>query len=377
MKLPGLPAVLLVLVACAIVPSVLPTSRERQPERLTEFEQVDAQRCAECHAELVESLQTAPHWNTLLRGSSTLAAERFQGQARLGKNSFLIQQEKDSLSLQVEGKPGALPIDWVFGSGHHAQTPVSVLTSPAGRTEIVELGVTWYPKSGLGPTPGSDGLLTEPPPWPSHGMHHDNDGAVQCFGCHSTRLPVVDGQIDFRRIVTGVRCTRCHTQAAQHVKTIEDGELSLLRWSGLTPLESISRCGECHRRPDEFTSDEITPESKLIIRFAPVGLSQSRCFTAQDDRPSSRFDCMTCHDPHQPAATERAHYLSRCHRCHTGDSANRPACGLDSVAPDSTRCLDCHMPKVEANPWLSFTDHWIRIRSDLPDDSTEPATTEP
>ena len=135
----------------------------------------------------------------------------------------------------------------------------------------------------------------------------------------------------------------------------------------MTPLESVNRCGECHRRADHLTPDELTPDNQLLIRFASVGLVQSACFLKQstlsaDQLPQGtrpRFDCVTCHDPHRPAESDSAFYVARCAACHN------TAATKCSQQPSDSNCLPCHMPKVEVQPPLRFTDHWIRIRKSI------------
>ena len=165
--------------------------------------------------------------------------------------------------------------------------------------------------------------------------------------------------IDFEHAELGVSCGRCHLKTASHARS--DGELPTSpAWTALTALESINRCGECHRRADEFTRDELTVDNSLLIRFAPVGLAQSKCF---QDLAEGRLDCLTCHNPHQAAATDAEYYRQRCLDCHAvqeqPDPKSAPICAAEPMSSD---CLNCHMPKVDVSPHLRFTDHWIRVR---------------
>jgi hypothetical protein len=189
-------------------------------------------------------------------------------------------------------------------------------------------------------------------------LHHTAAEALRCFACHCSYVPVEKGRIDFDRLITGVNCTRCHEGAAQHLAA-EGSAPAGVAWKSLSALDSINRCGECHRRGDEFTSDELTPDNKLLLRFAPVGLSQSPCFQAQGASPGERMDCLTCHNPHRPAATDPAFYAQRCLQCHQPEAAGHVSC---PIAPQGNDCLRCHMPKVSVSEGLSFTDHWIRVR---------------
>ena len=256
-----------------------------------------------------------------------------------------------------------MPMDWVFGSGHHAQTPVSVVRTPRGETQVVELAWSWYPKHGLRPTLISDpaGAVADAGSQKAvPGNWHSTDESRRCFGCHSTSVPIENGQIDFQHLLPGVRCQRCHQGTRRHVVAANEGEddLRIERWADLSPLESIRRCGECHRRDDEFSPEEIKPEATQLVRFSPVGLSQSACFVGQET-VGRRLTCTTCHDPHRPAETDAEFYRQRCLNCHGPGPRTAVAC---TAQPLTANCLPCHLPKVQVSKYLTFTDHWIRVR---------------
>ena len=56
----------------------------------------------------------------------------------------------------------------------------------------------------------------------------------------------------------------------------------------------------------------------------------------------------------------RRRAAERCLSCH-GSTAPHSEC---PAAPSTSDCTTCHMPKVEVQPHLRFTDHWIRVRDD-------------
>ncbi len=318
--------------------------------------QVDAHRCAECHSTLYEEFQKAPHRFTLRPGNDSELIERFRGQSiDLFNDTYQFDKVQGMLQVSAKAFPGRRSVDWIFGSGHHALTPVTLLENPRGETEMFQFHASWYPDHGLGLTPGSMAQGETA----SIGLHHSATETLQCFGCHSTFLAVENGQLDLNRSVVGVTCARCHPGAARHADS--EGELpTAVDWKALSPLDSINRCGECHRRIEEFTQDELTTENQLLIRFAPVGLALSPCFQSQAEASRSvRMDCITCHDPHRPAATDPAYYAQRCNTCHAPSQADSTPC---PVRPQGSDCLTCHMPKVKTSDYLAFTDHWIRVR---------------
>ncbi|MFO1003236.1 MAG: multiheme c-type cytochrome [Planctomycetaceae bacterium] len=328
-------------------------------------------RCASCHQDVCDEFQNAPHTRTLIEASTPSILSRFAGRSfRIAENGPLISfEERDKqLWMTSETYPESLKIEWMFGSGQHAMTPVSLLTNSDGSTELIECSVSWFPPDLLGATPGAD--LSGSPGIRSLGETLDHARTMECFGCHVTHLPHDNGQIRQREIVTGVSCDRCHPGGEKHIASMEEGAaLSIEKWSQLSPLESINQCGECHRRADQLTASELSPDRPVLVRFAPVGLAMSACFLKQDSVPggphSFRMDCMTCHDPHKPAEEAKEFYIAKCLQCHGPEKHQVAECTSPMT---SGECLDCHMPTVGLTENLKLTDHWIRIRtsSDLP-----------
>ncbi|MBM83712.1 MAG: hypothetical protein CMJ78_24410 [Planctomycetaceae bacterium] len=329
--------------------------------------------CTQCHQDLVQSFARTGHAQTLRDAGSKEIVQRF------------TQSDDENLPIRFEKHQGRLwvfpkdepelrrPVQWCFGSGRHAQTLVSLSESPRGQSVGCELSVSWYPDVGLASTLGQFTLESEESEF--LGNHLTANQTMNCFACHTTYLPVrksahvwegdeksfnvhinarsVEGLIG-AGVQAGVFCQRCHPKSPTHVKQAEadgwKGDTSILeKWSDLPPLESVNRCGECHRRADEFTAEELTKENSRIVRFASVGLSLSRCFTE-----SGQLTCLNCHDPHAALETGKDFYEQKCRQCH-GDQNDSFACSNRQT----TDCLRCHMPKRELHPHLSFTDHWI------------------
>lgn len=366
-------------------------------------------RCAACHFKVAEFFVDAPHSRTLHRADKAAMREilgelndahpnglhglQLDWKQERDRNRFpMVFHKPRTLPVAVSESFGVpFPIHWLFGSGKHAHTPVSVWLNADGEVEALEHRLSWYPGHGWGETLGlssseqNRGAGFQPAGQAgslSHfgleslGKIHDPAATRECFGCHTTSLPLKDGGRDFDwgRIVPGVSCERCHVHGDRHARAMEDGSEATLfeRWADLSPLESVNRCGECHRRADHFTPDELVPENDRLVRFASVGLVQSKCFLKQREWPfdgptpsaagARRLDCVTCHDPHRPAESDPAFYMQRCATCHDAAFGGyAPAC---STQPKESNCLPCHMPKLEVQTPLKFTDHWIRRRGD-------------
>jgi hypothetical protein len=223
--------------------------------------------------------------------------------------------------------------------------------------------VSWYPSGELGVTLGMD-VLHEPTGLSALGHHWPPAETANCFGCHCTYVPTVEGKIQFDHLEPNIGCVRCHTDTQQHLTDVDhDRETTIERLSSLAPVEAVDRCGECHRRASEL-GGEIRSDDRTIVRFAPVGLVQSSCFQQQQevilaDGKPARLVCTTCHNPHGPAQHDWRSHVAVCLQCHDRSQGRAKDC---KVAPRDENCLPCHMPAVPANPQIQFTDHWIRVR---------------
>lgn len=330
---------------------------------------VRMKQCCECHEKVCQQFAGAPHLRTLRKATDPGVMEKFvDREVTLKENglTYRFYKEDDSLWVKCDGYPAPIRIEWVFGSGLHAMTPVSLFPNEQGESELLQHIVSWYPSGKLGVTLGLQELAHHRKGIRSLGEVGGHAKTLNCFGCHTSYLGNVPGEIETSQMLPGVSCVRCHLNGEEHIKAVERGDkdLKLLKWNSLTALESINQCGECHRRSDQLEPDEIHPDNKLLIRFAPIGMSQSPCFLKQSevilsDGKPARFDCTTCHDPHEQASRDPEVYRKVCLTCHSDLKDHAPVCSKESM---QSNCLPCHMPPVNVHDNLSFTDHWIRIR---------------
>ncbi|MDA1161697.1 MAG: multiheme c-type cytochrome [Planctomycetota bacterium] len=371
-------SVLAVAVLAGLGIAIRPQTEDAEPPALVHTitsneTPVSMAECRQCHEQEVEAFEAAPHLHTLWKPDDPLVVSRFDhGKFRWptpgtdGQEfQFQFDDDGDGLKLSCDALPESARFDWVLGSGRHAMTPVELKTDADGQTILKQLSVTWYPGIGTGVTLGQDPNIPPPHDLNAFGEWLPHAEAKNCLGCHATHLPVTGGVIDEARIIPGVRCARCHENGREHIRKANEGSpTGMVRWSKLSPRESINRCGECHRRADQLTKIDLDSERKELIRFASVGLVMSPCFHGQDEsestRPAVRLDCLACHDPHRPAESAPDRYVEICNRCHAGSKQFAPDC---SSSRTDRNCLPCHMPGVEIAPNLTFTDHWIRVRS--------------
>jgi len=329
----------------------------------------DVVRCRVCHASQSEEFLTTGHALALRLAHDPEVLSRFAGKTvSVGQPavSFRFWEESGTLWNANEKSGVKTQVHWMFGSGHHGMTPVVVAKNRYGEDEGPDLHVSWYRPHGLALTMGHEPVLTADPD--SLGSLNNASDTKQCFKCHTTELTKKGRGIETANLLPGVLCSKCHANAKEHAEKMHGGETassSFDDWKSLSPIQSVDRCGECHRSPTAFKPEQIQPENRALTRFASVGLPLSRCFQFQKTRQLSdgtarRLDCLTCHDPHRPMTTDPQHYNNVCRDCHSRPDSQDSDCPKQIITSD---CVGCHMPKVRMNAPVSFTDHWIRVRS--------------
>jgi predicted CXXCH cytochrome family protein len=225
-------------------------------------------------------------------------------------------------------------MEWVFGAGMLAFTPV--LRTESGTW--IEHRVSWYSASAK---PGM--TLGHPPQPPASavaalGQPQTAETIYRCFNCHATGVRTGP---DLSALTPGIQCERCHGPGQAHSASP--------RRDNIRKVSGVTFCAECHRTPapGNAAAERSDP---MMIRFAPVGLTASRCFTE-----SGKLSCTTCHDPHGGPRPTTAQYETRCTSCHQTIKVRGSNC------PRTSGCLSCHMNKATPVADLTFTDHRIRV----------------
>lgn len=310
------------------------------------------QACEPCHAQIYRAQRGTHHAGALKPVRESPLGGLLKTLRERGGAAFRYAAEPDGgvFATAEHGSDSArLALEWVFGAGAQAYTPVGRL-----RGVWVEHRVSWYrARDGLSLTPGYD-------PAPSRdafaalGVPQTAQNIYRCFNCHAAGVEQrEDGALDLDRMIPGVTCERCHGPGAAHIEAARAGKPprnSIFSPARMNARQQAEFCAGCHRSPDSrFNSATPELDSPLSIRFAPVGLMASRCF-----QKSGRLTCVTCHDPHRdPLPAADPHYTRVCTACHAQTRAHRAA------TPDD--CVQCHMKKSEPAAYLRFTDHRIRI----------------
>jgi hypothetical protein len=250
-----------------------------------------------------------------------------------GGRRFEYRPEGEWLRVEVGGL--AAPLEWTFGSGAFAYTAV-------GRHQgsWFEHRISWYTAPARASlTPGHSLAISSPVQ--ALGIVQNANDSYRCFNCHATGVKRDASGADLSGMAAGIQCERCHGPGRRHA------EAGTILNPGRFPAQaSVEICGECHRSPKAGQFSPVPElDDPMSVRFQPVGLMASRCF-----RESKKLSCLTCHDPHADARrNEAAFYNAKCLACHT--------CKRDETAG----CLGCHMQRTTPAPYLTFTDHRIRI----------------
>lgn len=315
----------------------------------------DESSCIDCHAQ-AEEFEKTGHARTLRGASDQVSLDLLNKLMSEGKHG-ITELVPDESSVKVfrddDHAKQYVQLDWCFGSGTHAHTWAGLLTDSRNTTDLLEFRYSWFQQiHGFERTPGQpvspgEGAVS------SFGLLFDGPKAARCLSCHATHVPVENGEIHSAGIIPGVNCQRCHGPRAAHV--VSDGELHPEGWRIKDRMDSVRRCAVCHRVAEEREPHEIRPDNPDIVRFQPMGLMRSRCFT------ESEMTCVTCHNPHKPMASQDSKGIWQCLQCHNPiENPSHSGC----AAGMSDNCLDCHMPKVRMEFPIHFTDHWIRVREE-------------
>jgi len=335
---------------------------------------VGPQVCAECHPGEAALHARSGHALTLRPAERRILARRLDGMTITDPErpnatwSYQFLEGRLQIRRRAPGQVERWIVDYAFGSGHHATTFVNVL-DPSIPT-ILEHRLTYYTRENvLGITPGQDAHLRTPGVTP-HGLEPAPRESRKCFGCHSTQIAARgDQQIDEATMIPNVSCERCHGPGRAHVVAARRGgvesELSPPFGTDNWTAEALLKmCGACHRHPSRARPGQIRRDDPHLARFQPVGLMQSECY----QRSAGALSCVTCHDPHARASSNRTSYDKICIECHrsrvtsTDAAHDLAATGVVCGVSPRQRCVECHMPKVESGQHILFSDHWIRIR---------------
>jgi hypothetical protein len=320
---------------------------------------VDERLCAECHPGHAADHAKSGHASTFhLAGDHAITRQldgmSFADPQRSYRYQYSLDEQQDLwVSIPELFGEERFPLEYSLGSGENAVTLLTLAPTRLGDTVGVEHRVTVYrdePEWELDLTPGHAAET------PRQEIEHfgkliQGDDLTRCIACHTTSGRVVGQEIVGLRANVG--CQSCHGPGREHLTAVETGGRGGYHgFTERTAREEVQLCGRCHRLPSEDAGAPAAPDDIRNVRFQPVGLLQSRCFT----ETAGGLKCSTCHNPHQRVSRKSAHYVQKCLTCHSG-----PQNHVCPVSP-RTDCVRCHMPPVDIHRGIEFHDHWIRVR---------------
>lgn len=318
--------------------------------------------CRDCHPGESAAHSRSGHSHTLRRAEVHSLSRTLDGKTVRDKEydalwEFAFKDGELTTTRTEAGKQTRFVIDYAFGSGEHGTTFVSLTDRTPRRPAAVEHRMSFFTSRGeFDVTPGqSKQAPANPAELTPEGRFLGAERTLECFGCHSTLLSTKAlEELDTTTMISNISCERCHGPARLHVEAARR-QASNLKMpfgpDGSTADQQMRACGFCHRHPDSLPKSSIHAGNRALVRFQPVALMQSKCYT----RTSGGVACTVCHDPHSRASADRDRYELACLECHKA-----PPQAVCSVSP-ANGCIGCHMPLRDAVPGVKFHDHWIRV----------------
>lgn len=328
---------------------------------------VGASRCQPCHEQKYRTQRASGHGQSLASGPDVALIPfpdaRFQDPDS-PRVSYAFHQEGTSVTLdsQIGGTSYPGTVTYAVGSGTHGLSVV--VEDEQARARLARVSLFLH-KTKLDLTASVPRGVFDDRQYLGRPLDQVALGA--CLSCHTTALIRSGPHGGFTQLERGIGCERCHGPGDHHIKAVEANldDLAIARFRRASPQRTFKLCAQCHM---PLPNDPLSPGDPALVRQQALTLPMSRCFTSS----GGALSCVTCHDPHQDAETNHAHYERICLDCHSSTEkrgAPMPAGASAegrraSVCPVNAArdCIACHMAKVEIpDEHASYTDHHIRI----------------
>jgi tetratricopeptide (TPR) repeat protein len=333
---------------------------------------VGDETCARCHPAQTEGYRRHPMGRSLTSVAGRLPLERFDASAGNPFNTlgyhFAVEVGAGSMTHKAvradsKGAPVAEEnsrIEYIMGSGVRGR---SYLMAHDGY--LFQSPISWFSqKNAWDLSPGFEHFY---PP----------DRVVErlCLFCHANQVqPIGHTRNRYQEPIFqgfAVGCERCHGPGELHVRARENGEAisasiddTIVNPESLPPNLRESVCQQCHLQGEQrllraghetfdfrpglpledfwavFVADNSTRKAVGQVEQ----MYESRCF--RDSK--GELGCISCHDPHDLPAPEKAgeYYRGRCLHCHNDSSCSLP---LVERKLRNDHCSDCHMPRLSSS----------------------------
>ncbi len=346
--------------------------------------------CAVCHNDIFQTYKQTGMGRSFYKPTTENVIEDYTSNNHVydpASNLHYEMQAKAGNFYQTEYRLNAkgkriheltYQVDYIVGSGNQARTYLRVENG-----FVYEMPVTWFQeKNSWGLSPG----------YQVENHRFSRPVLEACMNCHNSFSDYTPYSLNhYGKIQEGIGCERCHGPGEKHVDkrfskvrydSLQTGERdsSIVNPAHLTAEGQMDVCSQCHlqgkvsvmkadKNEADFRPGMALKEWKTVFvdgqpaddkfQVASHGarMSLSACYTES----AGQLTCITCHDPHQPAATfSRAVYNNQCIDCHQIERLSNNFAEADHRA--TADCIDCHMPQGNTDDVLhvNFTDHWIR-----------------
>jgi hypothetical protein len=359
-----------------------------------------SQACVECHSDLCEKYASHP-----MSRSMSLAHESPAGPTSIRSEPFFAPKGPDDdirmgYDVTTEG-PKVFHNERAYDlagneiCGRSVEMQYAVGSGQRGHSYLYDAGgylymspITWY-------TGSRNWDLS--PSYEKVNLHFERRILDGCVACHAGRTnpdPRAAHTFDAERpfVELDIGCERCHGPGEAHVDFHKGRAPDDLEHDPIVNPGRLGQpyrndvCFQCHLsgimriihpgkreyefRPGQAISDvwtvfidgtKISQNSTTRAVGQTEQMLASRCY----NESAGAMSCTSCHDPHSlPSKAERVDfYRSKCLNCH--GEGNNTECSVAlaerrTVSPEDS-CIDCHMPKLEANnvPHTSQTDHRV------------------
>jgi len=334
------------------------------PERL---QQVGAEACRECHAEIVDQWYGSHHElanRPIDRAIDTPAFAPPRVVEDIDSRTVMtVLNDQLTLSFERTGEENlTYPLEGVIGL-----TPLRQYLAPfpGGRWQVASASYDpakdeWFEVfESEGRLPGEWGH------WTGQGMNWN----ANCAYCHMTEYKKdYDWERDTYQskwLRQGIDCIACHAGVDAHMEAARAG----IEEPPIVTMEQPAveaSCARCHSRRDQLTPDAFEPGDAFHQHFNlalsdqpglyyPDGQILDEVFVYTSFRGSrmghSGVTCTDCHDPHTLKTILPVENNALCMRCHSSGLDNAPIIeplqhSFHQPGSTGTQCVACHMPET-------------------------------